>query len=270
MKKVDAAFRSHPEFGPTGKLSIRGEASCSGDRLLAYARRRNPQAPDVAEIYIRHGRQYGIRGDVAYCQAAYDTRWWTAELSGPDWAPQLRAQWTDEAAIEARFQMLHTFATLMPLPAEAKLADDRPVSYIEQAGWRGAATCWEELGGKWTHHGNPRYGSYVVAMWRGVLEWDGKGVPAKQPVYRQESGPSVRAGVRRTAAVDWSSFVSEQMKWLQNRRLLPVPSPHPDRKVTWEELAALLRQWESRPVAVTMEEKQASSRKEGQNLSSSS
>ncbi|WP_372631338.1 hypothetical protein [Cohnella sp.] len=263
MEKLDAVFRSHPELEPTGKLSLSGEPFCSAERLLAYTRRRNPQAPDVAEVYIRLGRQYGIRGDVAYCQAAYDTRWWTAELSGPDWAPQVRAQWAEEAAIENRIQMLYTLASALPLPGETKLADDRHIVHIERSGWRGKAPCWEDLSGKWSHYGNSGYGRYVVAMWRGVLEWDGRGVPPKLPVYRQEPTSSVRSAARKAGTVDWSSFVSEQMKWLQHRQLLPVPTPHPDRKVTWEELAALLRQWESRPFADTMEEKQVPTRKEG-------
>jgi len=262
MEKVDSAFRAHPELEPTGKLTLLGEPGCPADRLLAFARRRNPLAPDVAEIYLRHGRRYGIRGDVAYCQAAYDTRWWTTEMCGPDWAPQVRSQWTDEAAIEARIQMLYTFATVLPLPSEAKLADDRQVVYVERAGWRGKAPCWEDLSGKWVY-GNPHYGQYVVAMWRGALEWSGKGVPSKKPVYRQELMHSVRTAAKKTGIVDWSSFVSEQLKWLQNRRLLPVPVPHPDRKVTWEELAALLRQWENRTTADTMEEKEVPSGKEG-------
>ena len=262
METVDSVFRRHPEFEPTGKLTVLGEPTCSADRLLAYARRRNPQAPDVAESYIRLGRQYGVRGDVAYCQAAYDTRWWTAELSGPDWAPQVRAQWEEEAAIASRIQMLYAFAAAQPWPAETKLSDDRPIVHIERAGWRGKAPCWEDLNGKWSHYGNSRYGQYIVAMGRGVLEWNGIGVPAKLPVYRQEQEPSVRAAARKPGLVDWSSFFSDQMKWLHNRRLLPDPAPHPERKVTWEELAILLRQWEDQAIADTMEEKEMSFEKE--------
>ncbi|QTH43096.1 glucosaminidase domain-containing protein [Cohnella sp. LGH] len=245
METLDAVFRKHSELEPTGKLSMLGESVCSADRLLAYARRRNPQSPDVSESYVRLGKLYGIRGDVAYCQAAYDTRWWTSELAGPEWAPQVRAQWADEEAIEIRMQMLYALATFRPFPSEAKVADDRQIAHIERSGWRGKAACWEDLSGKWSHSGNVGYGRYVVAMWRGVLEWDGQGVPPKLPVYRQEFTPSVRTAVRKTGTVDWSSFVSEQMKWLLHRQLLPVPAPHPDRKVTWEELAALLRQWEN-------------------------
>jgi hypothetical protein len=260
MEPIHAVFRSHPELEPTGKLSLMGEASCNADRLHAYASRRNPRAPKIAEAYLRLGQRYGIRGDVAYCQAAYDTRFWTSESAGPDWAPMERDRWEDEAAIEKRLQMLYAFAMSLPLvKGISSGALDRHLAYIEQAGWQGAAPCWEDLNGKWSHPGHTRYGQYIVAMWRGMLEWKGQGEIAARPSYRQEAFPVASAPERRAGAIDWSALTNEQLAWLQERLLLPVPAPHPDRKVTWAELGALLRQWEKRPSAGTIEENKTSS-----------
>jgi len=259
LGKVDSVFRSHPELEPTGKLSLLGESCCSPERMLAYARRRNPQAPDNAEAFFRLGNKYGIRGDVAYCQATYDTRGWTSELSGPSWAAFVRKDWEDEAAIESRVRLLYAFAMEFGLPEGNDPTERRALAFLEKSGWRGQAPCWEDLNGKWSHSGNLRYGQYVVAMWRSMLEWRGQGEAWRKPAYRHEEQPPVKPPIRKTGTVDWSSLSSEQMKWLHGRRLLPEPAPHPDRKVSWSELARLLREWENGPSAGTMEEKSASS-----------
>lgn len=246
MAKIEDGFEKHSELEPTGKLSILGEPHCSPDRMLAYARRRNPDAPDIAEMYWRQGKRYGVRGDVAYCQAAYDTRFWTTEFAGPDWAPMVRAMWADEAAIGERIRMLYTFATEAPLDSGTN-AEARSVELIEWMGWKGRAPCWEDLNGKWSQPGNLRYGQDIAAMWRGMREWRGPSGDASTPANRPVPVRPIRPVDRFAGSVEWTATYSgEQLNWLQNRRLLPMPAPHPDRKVTWAELAVLLREWEIR------------------------
>jgi len=263
MIKVNSAFRGHPELQPTGKLSLLGESCCSPERLLAYARRRNPRAPDNADKYIRMGAKYGVRGDVAYCQATYDTRGWTADLAGPSWAPYVRKDWDDEAAIEGRVRLLYALAMDYGLPEEGDDPEEaRAIAHLERFGWRGQAPCWEDLNGKWADPGNLKYAQYVVAMWRHLIDWRGEGESWIQAAHRQEeSGPdrATPAPIRKAGTIDWSSLTNERMKWLRGRRLLPEPAPHPDRKVTWSELAGLLREWEKGPAAVTIGEERGSS-----------
>lgn len=259
MEKVGSVFRRHPELEPTGKLSLLGEASCSAELMNAYVKRRNPNAPEVAELYLRLGSRYGVRGDVAFCQMVYETRCWTSEISGPAWSPLTLAQWSEEASIEGQMQILYSFATDLSLPQEANIAK-RHIAVLERSGWRGRVHCWEDLTGKWSGPGNRRYGQDIVAMWRSMMEWKGRDETVKDHSHRSEN---VRAGTnikeRITGSVDWSSFSNEQMKWLQDQELLPIPAPHPDRKVTWAELAVLLHRWENRPSTATIEGNKLSS-----------
>jgi hypothetical protein len=262
IMSVIAEFRKHPELEPTGKLSLLGEASCSADQMNSYAKRRNIRAPEVAELYLRLGQCYGIRGDVAYCQMVYETRGWTAELSGPSWAPFTLAQWSEESSIALQMQILYTFATNLALPQQLNTAK-RSIALLERAGWRGNVQCWEDLNGKWSVAGNP-YGQDIVAIWRNMKEWISKGEVLKgNPNGRMAPLSGSNKRERISGSVDWSSFCSEEMKWLKEQLLLPNPVPHPDRQVTWAELAALLYQWENRSSTATMEGKVVSSKKEG-------
>jgi hypothetical protein len=259
---VTAMFRKHPELEPTGKLSLLGEASCSAERMNAYAKRRNLRAPEVAELYLRLGQRYGVRGDVAYCQMVYETRNWTAELSGPSWAPFTLAQWSEEPCIELQMQILYTFATDLTLPQQMNTAK-RSIALMERAGWRGKVQCWEDLNGKWTAAGN-QYGQDIVAMWRNMKEWRGNGeVIMSNPNGRDALHSDNAPRERISGSVDRSSFCNEEMKWLKEQHMLPNPVPHPDRQVTWAELAVLLHQWENRSSTATMEGKAVPSKKEG-------
>jgi hypothetical protein len=175
----------------------------------------------------------------------YETKGWTAEISGPSWAPLTLAQWAEESSIEVQMQILYTFATNLSLPQDVNHAK-RQIELLEQKGWKGTVHCWEDLNGKWSISGN-RYGQDIVAIWRNMMEWKGKGelLQMEQPNGR-ETFRSVDARERITGNVDWSSFCNEEMNWLKEQQLLPSPVPHPDRKVTWAELAVLLHRLENR------------------------
>ncbi|QJD85930.1 hypothetical protein [Cohnella herbarum] len=262
MEKVESVFRKHPELEPTGKLSLLGKASCSAEMMDAYLRRRSLNAPPIADMYLRLGERYGIRGDAAFCQMISDTRGWTLEISGPSWFPRTLAQWSEETSVEAHMQILYSFATEYPLPMEEN-AVQRQITLIGQSGWRGRVHCWEDLNGKWSDPGNHRYGQGISAVWRSMLEWTRRGdVDRDRERDQPQRQIRLRSGTlkeRTIGSVDWSSFSSEQMRWLQEQRLLPTPAPHPDRKVTWAELAALLQHWEKRSSTATIEEEKVSS-----------
>ncbi len=259
MEKVSMVFRGHPELEPTGKLSLLGEACCSAARMHAYVIRRNPNAPDIAELYLKWGSRYGVRGDVAYCQMVYETRGWTKQISGPSWWPLTLAQWTEEAAIEAHMQILYSFASDIPLP-EPLMKDKAQTEFIERSGWQGAVRCWEDLNGRWSGPGYRRYGQDIVSLWRSMTEWKGEGEVDMDHSNGEEQDPiksSMLRGMNRVPK--GSAFGIEQMKWLQEQQMLPFPAPQPDRKVTWAELAVLLYSWENRDSTATMEGKKVSS-----------
>jgi hypothetical protein len=202
-------FRVHPELAPSGKVTIFGQSLCPVERMDAYAARRNPKAPKVARSYLEKAVRYGIRGDLAFCQAMHDTRVW---MGGPQGASWPDTEW--ENAVEQHLNRLFVFAS-------EQLAEP---------------ACWEDLNGKWAVPG-PRYGQDIVAIWRNMMDWKGEsewvgdiGEDRKKPADEAEAN---------------GTLTNEQaLAWLAGRAGVPSPPPHPDRKVTWGELARLLRVWE--------------------------
>jgi len=249
MALVSQVFRRHPDLEPTGKLTILGRARCSAERMNAYLRRRNAKAPLLAELYLRVGQRYGLRGDVVFCQMVYETRAWTRAQSGPSWAPFMLEQWADEQAVDRLMRILHAFASGESLPDNGLRNASPDEELLRRAGWRGKAPCWEDLNGKWSERGD-RYGQDIAAIWRNMKEWRGEGevfqVTEEELEQARDEEIRLRVGgrVARGQASDWSQMSSEDMLWLKGKGLLPAPVPHPEHRVTWGELASLLRRLE--------------------------
>jgi hypothetical protein len=221
---ISQVFRRHPELSPSGKVTILGRPRCSAERMSAYAARRNPQAPPVARMYLEKAGRYGIRGDVAFCQAMHDSRTWTSAPPGPPWQPFTHTIWGAadpdwtadelERRTEIHLQQLFTL-----------VSDDRR-----------NVTCWEELNGKWVIPGR-RYGQDIVAIWRNMMEWKGEG----EWVTDAGENSRTRTDVESSEAAGTDG---DYLEWLAGKGWLPTPAPHPARQVTWAELARVLRSWE--------------------------
>jgi len=164
-------------------ISIMGESMVSSTELKELALKHNPNAPDLAALYIKIGKEYGIRGDIAFCQAAKETGWWkygglvlpeqnnycglsaTGKAAAGD--EDLRGADPDrvwfeegkhgaffaapETGVEAHIQHLYAYATAAPLPAGKELLDPRFILVT-----RGNSVNWEDLGGKWAVPGYDR------------------------------------------------------------------------------------------------------------------
>jgi hypothetical protein len=160
-----------------GKLSIMGESMISDQALQELMLANNPSAPaELPELYLHIGQDYGIRGDVAFCQAAKETGWWkygglvqayqnnycglsatgqaatgNEDLRGAD---PSRVWFTEGVhgaifktpadGVEAHIQHLYAYASKSPLPAGKKLLDPRFVLVT-----RGIAQNWSDLDGRW-------------------------------------------------------------------------------------------------------------------------
>jgi len=169
-------------------LTIRGEAIATSQQLRSLLKQNNPQAPDLVDLYLEIGKIYGIRGDVAFCQAAKETGWWKfgglvlpeqnnycglgatgaaatgqEDLHGAD--PTLVSYKagihgaifaTPAAGVEAHIQHLYAYACKDPLPAGRKIIDPR-FTLVN----RGCATYWPDLNGRWAVPGNG-YGESVL------------------------------------------------------------------------------------------------------------
>lgn len=137
----------------------------------------------IAKLYQQIGQQYGIRGDIAFFQAAHETGWWRfGGLVTPDQnnycglsatgraaaadeplrgANPARVQFvegkhgaffdTPATGVEAQLQHLLAYATMQDLPVGVDLLSPR-FALVR----KGIAPNWEDLGGKWAVPGYPR------------------------------------------------------------------------------------------------------------------
>jgi len=174
-------------------ISIMGESLASREDLKAILWENNPDAPDLVDYYLDIGREYGIRGDIAFCQAAKETGWWKfgnlvkaeqnnycglgatgspatgdEDLRGADpsriWFEKgMHGAFFDCPAtgVEAHIQHLYAYASKEPLP-EGKVVVDPRFNLVN----RGIASCWLDLGGKWAYPGydGTKYGSLSEAF----------------------------------------------------------------------------------------------------------
>lgn len=63
-------------------LSIFGETYATAEELTAFIKRINKDFnTKIAEAFIKFGKKYGIRGDVAICQSIHETGWFKFENS---------------------------------------------------------------------------------------------------------------------------------------------------------------------------------------------
>ena len=145
--------------------------------------------PDLAKLYIDIGKEYGIRGDIAFCQAAKETGYWQftgsvmpeqnnycglwatgspltgqESLNGADpnqvtFTVGLHgATFTTPAAgVEAHIQHLYAYATRDPLPAGEVLVDPR-FALVN----KGIAPAWLQLNARWAVPGTT-YGQSILA-----------------------------------------------------------------------------------------------------------
>ncbi|MDD2586105.1 MAG: stalk domain-containing protein [Syntrophomonadaceae bacterium] len=163
-------------------LSIIGKSVVDSKYLKTVLRNNNADIPEsIVDLYLQIGEEYGIRGDIAFCQAAKETGWWRftglvkpyqnnycglaatgaaatgeEDLRGADSA-RVRFEEGVHGAIfdspatgvEAHIQHLYAYVTTNSLPQGKNLVDPRFVLVK-----RGIATTWSDLDGRWAVPGN--------------------------------------------------------------------------------------------------------------------
>lgn len=184
-------------------ITILGNSLLTARQLTAWIEKETPRLmtkaaangqefkpiPDLAQLYIDIGKEYGIRGDIAFCQAAKETGYWqftgsvTPEqnnycglwatgspltgqesLNGADpdqvtFVAGLHGATfaTPAAGIEAHIQHLYAYATKNPLPNGKVLVDPR-FALVN----KGIATTWLQLNARWAVPGTT-YGQSILA-----------------------------------------------------------------------------------------------------------
>jgi hypothetical protein len=182
--ETGSRYRIEEGGDPSGKTPIAGPARVDAADLEHYAARRRLRiGQDGAKAYVAIGGEYGIRGDIAFCQAIYETRWLSANRMVPLAANLLPDLWSlkgrdelwTERFIEEHIRLLYCFSKEAELPARRTPDDENSsarAQTIEELGYRGKVRFWEELSGKWSYFG-VHYGQDVVAIWRSLEIWAG-------------------------------------------------------------------------------------------------
>ncbi|HZK43503.1 MAG TPA: stalk domain-containing protein [Syntrophomonadaceae bacterium] len=192
-----------PDISYMYNIPILGESVATSEQLKKILKENNPMAPDVVDLYLNIGKEYGVRGDLAFCQAAKETGWWrfgnlvkleqhnycglgatgtpaTGEENllglNPNRVYYIEGKHgayfkTPADGVEAQIQHLYAYATNKPLPAGKELIDPRFTRVT-----RGIAPNWTDLNGRWAVPGTT-YGHSIIA------DYYGKAVGIDYPAY---------------------------------------------------------------------------------------
>jgi len=178
MDDFRAECRKRLEAGSV-KNPIMGKAQATAYQMDAFLRKVNPNAPDVAQIYLEEGEIEGVRGDIAFAQAIKETNYFRfTGIARPEWHNPAGLGVTGQkdsngnyvgnkfpdwrTGIRAQIQHLKAYATKEPLKQPCV---DQRFHLIT----RGVAPNWEDLNGRWSVPGTT-YGQDIVKIWQEILK----------------------------------------------------------------------------------------------------
>lgn len=145
------------------------------DVLISFVTNKNKDAKNIKEIaksFIEVGKLYGVRGDIAYCQAVIETGWFKFDkgtavtydqhnycgLGVTSKGVKGHSFKTVREGVTAMIQHLYAYATKNSIPKGETIVDPR-FKYVT----RGIAPTWEGLSNKWAMNAN--YGSHILEMY---------------------------------------------------------------------------------------------------------
>lgn len=157
------------------EVKIEGRHELNADELTRYIVKHNPDFdPDIAKAYIKIGKKYGVRGDIALCQAILETGWFRYERSavkpehhnycGLGVVKNGKAGGSFrsvEDGVRAHIQHLYAYCCDKELPRKEKIVDPR-FSAVK----RGSAKTWKSLSGRWAMNG--KYGDQILDIYKRI------------------------------------------------------------------------------------------------------
>ncbi|MCM1110103.1 MAG: glucosaminidase domain-containing protein [Clostridium sp.] len=158
---------------------IVGDPELDVDHMVRYIRQHNSDFPrEIAEVYYAVGERYGIRGDIALCQAIIETGWFTfcggtavtleqnnfCGLGVTKLGVRGLEFETIEEGVTAQIQHLYAYACKRPVPAGEQILDPR-FSLVT----RGSAPTWEKLSGRWA--ANRNYGRDILRVYTQACDY---------------------------------------------------------------------------------------------------
>lgn len=162
---------------PDDPLSIKGDSYLSAEELENFVQKVNKKAISIAEYYLKYGKIYGIRGDVAFAQAILETDYFRftgtvrseqnnfAGIGTTSQTVRGNSFSTPEEGVLAQIQHLYAYAATEKIPDGCPLVDPR--FHLVQ---RGSARTWVDLNGKWAVPGTS-YGQMILSIYRRMLNF---------------------------------------------------------------------------------------------------
>lgn len=156
--------------------AIMGASVLNAQQLTTYIQKNNPDFdPKIADAFIRLGKIYGIRGDVACCQSILETGWF--KFIGSSVKPEQHNYCglgatgggvagcsfpTIDQGVEAQLQHLYAYACKADIPSGRTLYDPR-FRYVA----RGIAPRWVDLNLRWCTGAD--YGEKILSIYKKAL-----------------------------------------------------------------------------------------------------
>lgn len=183
---------------------IMGEQEADTERMYQFVASRNPDfSREIASAFHEVGDIYGIRGDIALCQAIIETGWFRFH-NGTAVRPEdhnycgLGVHTQGERGcrfesvqdgVTAMIQHLYAYACDKDLPEGERVTDPR-FKFVR----RGVAPTWEALSGRWAM--NQNYGRHILDIYASMMRFQPKPVEVETIEVRipDDDGPAPAAG----------------------------------------------------------------------------
>ncbi len=157
----------------SARTPILGEQKVEVETMYQFVAAHNPDFPrELAQAFYDIGEHYGIRGDIALCQAVIETGWFRFDNGtavrpsdhnycglGVNKRGERGCRFdTMEDGVTAMLQHLYAYACKDPLPHGETILDPR-FTYVT----RGISSTWEGLSGRWAMNRN--YAANIMAIY---------------------------------------------------------------------------------------------------------
>lgn len=176
------AVGSEPAEYEPDRTAILGDLHLSTHDMDAYALYVNPDAPRLGKYYSEFGHHYGVRGDIAFAQALYETNDFRfTAIANPEEhnyggiaiAEQSDSNFpTPQSGVLAHIQHLYAHASAEPLPEGYPLVDP---SFKQVK--RGSASTWISLKRN-AAHPEPDYGQSILRKFEQMADYTKKQAPS--------------------------------------------------------------------------------------------
>lgn len=165
------------------ELTIEGEPLATQEQCVSYLVKHNPLPEitvtprELVRLYYEEGRREGIRPDVAFAQALYETGFFRY---GGDVVPMqnnycglgttgsgVKGAWFDTARLGVRAQIQHLLAYATTREPRQEIVDPR-YDLVKYSDRFGRVERWTELNGKWAVPGW-QYGQKILRLFADIL-----------------------------------------------------------------------------------------------------